>query len=332
MQNLFNKRLIEATDIHSTYAQLWEIIKSEMLKGGKRIRPYLTMVGYGKYDDSIITVAVAQELIHLAMLIHDDIIDKDSFRRGSKNIIGNYKDIYSDNLTPAQTTHYANSAAMLAGDALISEAFRCLTIYKTDNAKSQLLIEQLHRSIFEVIGGELMDMEAVFSSQDNFDPISISQHKTAIYSFVVPLVSGAICSEADRNTINLLESIGIPLGIGFQLSDDLLGTLGDEKITGKSTTTDLREGKNTFLISQYKKLMNKSEQVFFEAVFGDNAALDKDLEKLKSLIKTSGACEVTESAIAEYFKQALSQIELLPNSIQRSELKIFTDNLTKRKS
>ena len=87
------------------------------------MRPYLTVVGYGKMDTAIIPVAAAQELLHVAMLVHDDIIDQDTMRHSQATINGAQETHYAPLLPPRQTTHYANSVALLAGDALLSEAY-----------------------------------------------------------------------------------------------------------------------------------------------------------------------------------------------------------------
>lgn len=99
--------------------------------------------------------------------------------------------------------------------------------------------------IQEVVGGELTDVESAFVHDMPFDPIKIYRYKTAGYSFVGPLLSGAYCHEESQDTIDSLRRYAISAGIAFQIHDDLLGVFGDERETGKSTLTDLREGKRT---------------------------------------------------------------------------------------
>lgn len=86
---LCDERISQAAEVSDRYVLLWKKIKTIVLRGGKRIRPYLVMVGYGKYSESMLSVAVAQELVHIAMLIHDDIIDQDFIRHGGKTSVEN---------------------------------------------------------------------------------------------------------------------------------------------------------------------------------------------------------------------------------------------------
>lgn len=254
---LCDERISQAAEVGDRYVLLWKKIKTIVLRGGKRIRPYLVMVGYGKYSESMLSVAVAQELVHIAMLIHDDIIDQDFIRHGGKNISGEYRDAYSKYLDRIPATHYANSAALMAGDALISESYLQInTAQFSQNIQAQL-INRLGRSIFEVIGGELLDVEAAFVNDVAFDPLKIYRYKTASYSFIGPLLSGAICAGADGDTLQMLERFAEKIGVAYQLQDDLLGVFGDEKETGKSTLSDLREGKQTLLVNFHKDLMSK---------------------------------------------------------------------------
>ena len=116
-------RVAQATVVYPRYERLWREIARIYQAGGKRMRPYLTVVGYGALDAAIIPVAAVQELLHVAMLVHDDIIDRDVVRHSQPTVNGAYEADYAPLLPPQQTTHYANSVALLAGDALLSEAY-----------------------------------------------------------------------------------------------------------------------------------------------------------------------------------------------------------------
>lgn len=154
-------RVAQASAVHPRYERLWREIARIYQAGGKRMRPYLAVVGYGKLDTAIVPVAAAQELLHVAMLVHDDIIDQDTMRHSQATINGAYETDYVSVLPGSQATHYANSAALLAGDVLLSEAYRLVQSAPFSSSVIRQLSERLSQSVFEVIGGELIDVEKI---------------------------------------------------------------------------------------------------------------------------------------------------------------------------
>lgn len=274
MRSLFDERRRRAALINKSYAAFWDHIAEVAMAGGKRIRPYLTMVGNGSFDERVLPVALAQEFIHIAMLVHDDIIDQDTMRHGVNNMTGRYIDTYSPHVDDVRALHYANSAAMLGGDSLISEAYRLIETSTYSHEVRQKLSEQLATSIFEVIGGELLDVEAGFVTNVSHDPLTIYRYKTSSYSFIGPLLSGAYCAGTDDATLATLERFATNMGVAFQIQDDLLGVFGDEQQTGKSTTSDLREGKQTLLVRYHTDLMTPEQRERF-AWFGKQDASEE---------------------------------------------------------
>lgn len=327
-----NRRITEAAQVHPAYEQLWKDIAA-VAHGGKAFRPYLAVVGYGKLDDLIIPIAAAQELIHTAMLMHDDVIDHDTIRRGIPNMNGRYLTRYTPYLPPKEARHYAYSAGLLAGDALISEAYHAISQSALPPDTRAAVADRLHHAIFEVLGGELLDVEAAFMTTGTYDPMTISRYKTAGYSFIGPLHMGALCQNATPAELDALEQFGINAGIGFQLQDDLLGVFGTEVETGKSTLTDLREAKDTYLIEAYRQHLaqGSEEQRQFNATFGNLAATDGELTALKTRIETSGARTQTEQQIDIFYQKALAALPALTNHNQASELARLIEQLKERK-
>lgn len=321
IKTLISRRCEEALAVHPRYQELWDKIYDISTRGGKRMRPYLTMVAYGEFSDVVVPIAAAQELIHMAMLVHDDIIDQDTIRHGRHNIGGHYTEEYGQYLENRQASHYASSTALIAGDALIAEAHLAITHSSFDGATTKQLAERLHRSIFEVVGGELLDFETSFMEFNAFDPTVISRYKTAGYSFIGPLLSGAICRKVDDGVKKSLEEYGLNAGIAFQLQDDLLGVFGDETKTGKSTTSDLRESRYTVLIAEHKRTMSEEMSSRFTRIFGSPDATEESINQLKDDIEASGARQRTEDMVRAYIDKALKSIEGLA---QFEELHRFT--------
>lgn len=322
ISDLIDTRISSSAKIHPSYSYLWSNIKQTIMAGGKRTRPQLVAIGYGQLDDAIIPVASAYELIHTAMLAHDDVIDRDTVRRGKPTINGVYVDRYSTRLSAADRDHQAYGAGILAGDLLISESY-CMIMASTFSSDIKTsLVNLLHRSIYEVVGGELLDVEAAFMD-DYYDPLLIARYKTASYSFVGPLLAGAICAEAPKQILNALEEFGQSAGTAYQLQDDVLGLFGVESKTGKSTIGDLREGKATVLIKHHKDTLAQNELNEFQAVFGNSSITTEQANQIKHAIKASGALEKTKLMINQYYAAAKKSIANLPASQQEQLLALL---------
>lgn len=313
LQRIFDTELKKATSIHPSYVRLWENLRAIALGGGKRLRPRLLLQIAGNLDESVVKIAVAHELLHIATLIHDDIIDNDDVRHGKKNLVGLYKDIYAD-ANGVDTAHYARSMALIGGDLLLSHAHRSIAESGLDAELIKALQGLLYRSVFEVIGGQLMDTEAPFMSE-YYDPITVYKYKTASYSFVGPILSGAAIAGLDQPTTLALENYANALGVAFQLRDDDLGVFGDSAVTGKSTSQDLREGKKTKLIELFKERANEAELAAFMASFGSHDASDEAIQALRDLIVSTGSRAAHDELIEAYLEESLKAIASVPEPL-----------------
>ncbi len=306
---LLEERQTQAEAMHPTFQTLCQDIARLYSSGGKRFRPYMTLLTYSAYsnDDTnnVMAAAAAQELLHLAVLIHDDIIDRDDIRYGVQNISGRYKEHYRKPLPEdAENTHFAEGAAILAGDLLLSEAYHLLqqAAVAPDCIGEAMTI--LHRALFAVIGGELLDTEASFRGETAAHPLLIAEQKTASYSFVLPLQIGACLAGASAEQREVLDQLAQTLGIGFQIRDDIMGVFGDSAVTGKSTDGDLQEGKRTLLIEEFYRLATAEQADEFNAIFGQHTATAEQLVRARQLIEASGAKVSIESMITEYQEKA----------------------------
>ena len=330
IRDLLEQRMSQASRVGDSYVRLWQHIATVVGAGGKRIRPYLVMVGNGAFDARAVPIAAAQELVHIAMLVHDDVIDRDFMRHGEKNINGIYREAYGKYLVDSEAVHFANSAAILAGDALLSEAYMLVSSADYDAAIRQQLVQRLNQSIYEVIGGEFTDAESGFVTDEECDPLTIYRYKTASYSFVGPLVSGAYCASSPQSTIALLESYGANTGVAFQIQDDLLGVFGDSEKTGKSTTTDIREGKCTLLAAYHRRHMNDEQRQRFETIYGNPEATVEQIEALKHDMMASGAKQKTTEHAQGFFDDAAKELARLPDGTTKTELTYLSNRLQQR--
>lgn len=313
---LFQQLTEEARRISPHYETLWQDIQKLYNVGGKRLRSYMTLLSFQSFSNhpagTILPAAAAQELVHIATLIHDDIIDRDVVRYGVKNITGEYLGHYQE-LIPDQDDrrHYADSVAILAGDLLISEAYTLIA--ETDIDPADILAAQqfISKAMFHVIGGELLDTEASFRGTDAADPLTIAEQKTASYSFVSPFLMGATLAGAPQDQKDILQQLGEQLGIAYQLRDDVLGVFGDSKKTGKSTNGDLAEGKRTLLVKEFEKLGSPLQLAEFHRLFGKPGIGEGESRRLRTLLTESGATTSVETLLEGYREHTHQLLDLL---------------------
>jgi geranylgeranyl diphosphate synthase type II len=299
----------KAVKLHPSYGDLWESIGQQLSAGGKRLRPYLLVLSYEAYGgedtQSIMTVAAAWEMLHNAMLMHDDIIDRDYVRHGVPNIAGQYLKRYQEVAQPEHRTHYANAAALLAGDLALSSSFQLINQSGFSSSAREDATELLQEAIFEVIGGELLDSE-VSITEVSVTPELIAEAKTASYTLVGPLQTGASLAGASPAVQAILRQLGRVLGIGYQLVDDILGIYGNESQTGKSVTSDLSEGKHSFVVDAAFKIMNQDDRNKAAGLL--KAARPEHVAELRSMIDATNVRSVVAQQLDDYRTIALQLI------------------------
>lgn len=290
------------------YERLWRVLLETYIAGGKRLRPYMLFLSHGATGgdpaQDIMPSAAALELLHCSLLIHDDIIDHDIVRHGKPNVVGHYREIYGDTDGEAKRDHLADSAAILGGDLLLAAAHRLIAESDLEIDKKLEALRLLGDAVFNVAGGELLDAESVVKRMQDVDSLTIARYKTAHYSFVTPLVMGASIAGASAVVRAGLTHYGEALGIAFQLADDLLGLFGDEEETGKPATSDLREGRRTYLLQQAYKMATAAEIAELDAIVGDEQVTDEQLERARAIVRECGAYDATVAEIQQYTAQA----------------------------
>ncbi|KAA9110277.1 polyprenyl synthetase family protein [Microbacterium rhizomatis] len=226
--------------------------------GGKRFRPALVVAAFEAFGGdaastpALYPVAAAFEILHTAFVVHDDVIDHDTERRGIPDVAGEFRQ--RGRMRGADATGAAllgDAAAILAGDLLLHEAARLLALADTTPAVRGELMDLLDDAVFVSVAGELADVEhAVAWDHADSDAILAAAHdKTAVYSFSAPLRAGGALAGASPEALAALERFGGRLGLAFQLVDDLIGAFGTSSQAGRATGGDLREAKRTPLVA-----------------------------------------------------------------------------------
>lgn len=336
LKSFFKERIHHASHIDGAYGDLWKTASRLSEAGGKRLRPYMALLSYqtfgGDQLEDMISIAAGLELLHLALLIHDDIIDRDYIRYGIANISGTYNDLYKPFIhDKTERQHFSDSAAILAGDLLLFGGHELLLTSKLPSDKVRVAAQIFNDAVFVVAGGQLLDTESAFRPYGSIDALTVARNKTAHYSFVTPLMMGARMAGASDAVCQQLEEFGINVGIGYQLVDDLLGVFGTESITGKSALNDLREGKHTFLIEQFRGHASNAQLKQFEQLFGSESLSEDDAQVLRDLLVESGAQQTVELLIDTYMSTALQILEAMTiDDIYKEQFKTLVHVSLKR--
>lgn len=331
LARFFDERTVQAAAYGSAFERLWRLA-GEAATGGKLVRPLLLLdvydalasprPGSGIADrETALDVAAAVELLHFSFLLHDDVIDQDTVRRGRPNLIGALMDqaresgSASDAL--AGTLHWARTGAILMGDLLLAACHREIARADVPRTRRVELLDLLDRTVSESVAGELID---VGLSHGLVPPrlatvLGMTTHKTATYTFELPLRAGAILAGADGATQDVLGAVGRHLGLGFQLQDDLLSTFGDPARHGKGRYSDLREGKQTALVAMAR---TTTSWPGIEPTLGRPGLTDRDAEWLAGELEACGARTAVEGLVRRELTAAVDLVDDPANGLTGS--------------
>jgi octaprenyl-diphosphate synthase len=280
--------------------------------GGKRIRPILCILtarALSYEGTELIKLASSIELLHTATLIHDDVVDQSSTRRGKESI----------------QSKWGNAHGVLVGDFVYSKAFQLMA-----DLKNPEIIKVLANSTNIISEGEVLQLalksKNIITEEDYFEIIG---RKTAEL-FKAASESAAILSGASKELISSAQSFAYSLGIAFQVQDDLLDYLGDEKLTGKKIGKDFEEGKITLPILKTLELVSSHEKD--KIMRQINSTNPGDLKAVINCIKKSGALFEVKKVSDLYTDQCLDALSNFPESIYKLELVSIVSELKGRNS
>lgn len=286
---------------------LWEAANHYICGGGKRLRPFLVMESYKlhhPYHDNLIPIASAVEILHTFTLIHDDIMDKDLIRRG----------------IPTVHTKWDDSTAILAGDLLSSMSIVLVNeSLLASEIKSKISLSLGNVGV-DLCEGQTMDIEFEsrkdVSVEDYFEMIKL---KTGAL-FKTSVQIGAIAGKFSKEEIEALNKYGISLGIAFQIVDDILGIMGDEKEFGKPIGSDLREGKKTYILQYALENLKSTDLEDLNMFLDKKEKSDRDLQIALDLIKKSGAISEAKKIAEKYANEAKIALHIFPESKAKQNL------------
>lgn len=299
MKKFFAEKKKEAQKIDPEIKKALEVFEN-YTSGGKKIRGALTVLGYqmagGRDFEAILPVSSGIELLHNFLLIHDDIIDKDALRRGKPTV--------HRQVGEAKAIMIGDMGAFLGQELIISSGF-----LKEQTIKAQ---KKLNELILKTVYGEMLDVYYDQKDKITWDDIHrVRLYKTAYYTFVMPLSVGATFSGAGEEIYRAIEGYGANVGIAFQISDDILGVFGDSEITGKSTDSDIKCGKKTFLYAKALELTEGQDKAFLKTRYGAKDLNAKEIEKIRAIFKSSDSLDYSKKLAAELAEKGKKEVKKL---------------------
>lgn len=315
MEKFLDLKIIQAQKISSEAGDMVKSLKSYTLSSGKRIRPALMHYAYlalgGKNKKESIRLAMASEFIHTFLLIHDDVMDRDNLRRGMQSVHCIYKKLAQKNNYNVSASHYGNSQAISIGDMCYSFVDEIISQSKIDCAVKDKLLKKISDIVFNTTIGQFHDVFAAAAKKgiNAGHVFTILEYKTARYTVEGPLQMGAIMAGANDKVLKILSDFAIPLGVAFQIQDDILGVFGSSEVTGKPVGADIREGKKTLLIIKALERVSAKKKKELRFALGDHYAGTKQIERARKIIIDSGSLKYSEELEKKLVKDACSFLQ-----------------------
>lgn len=356
LDEFLSERAAEFAGISPDLATLVPLARGFM-SGGKRYRALFCywgwrsiQVGTDAFDpmpqpenaddiEAIVFASAALEMFHAAALVHDDIMDNSDTRRGAPSAHRSIEAHHRDGGWRGDATAFGRNGALLLGDLLLGWSDELFDSAGLRVARAEALASRREfvRMRTEVTAGQYLDIleEGAWVASPDSEALTRAQrvvvYKSAKYSIEAPLAIGATLGGATDAQIAALRAFGLPLGVAFQLRDDLLGVFGDPEQTGKPAGDDLREGKRTVLIALARSALPASARSLIDELLGEPDLDDEQVSMIRTALKDSGAVDRVEAMIARHVqiaRAALADAPLTPSA--KVELDRLAETVTRR--
>jgi len=306
------------SNLHGNPNEIYEAASYLIEHGGKRLRPFMVIKSceiLGGTLKQALPAAAAIEMVHNFTLIHDDIMDNDEMRHG----------------VPTTHTKFGIPVGILAGDVLFSKAFE--TISRDSKMPKDVrlgLVSNLAKACSEVCEGQALDIMMAQSKKIPTEKqyIEMIEKKTSAL-FAAACAMGAISANTKSKDVANLSSFGINLGVAFQIVDDLIGIIGDPKVTKKPVGNDLREGKKSLpILLAINKASGQKKKAILNA-FGNSAISKKELENAVKIISSMGIENSVRKKALQYSNAAKKSLSSY-KGLAKNELLSLLDFVVER--
>ncbi|MGH3794460.1 MAG: polyprenyl synthetase family protein [Pseudonocardiaceae bacterium] len=317
-----SEKTAEAGRLDPRFAAAVGSLTDFVLGGGKRIRPTFAWWGWrgagGSPDDpdagAVLRAVSSLELIHACALVHDDIMDDSTTRRGAPTVHVDFAARHRASQWLGTPERFGSAVAILLGDVALAWADDMLrgAGLQPDQLRRAHAVWQAMRT--ELLGGQYLDVLTQASGDEAAEAaLRIDRYKTAAYTVERPLHLGAAIGGADPVLVQAYRRFGADIGVAFQLRDDLLGLFGDPGVTGKPAGDDLREGKRTLLLAcglhTVDRQRRTSDADLLRSAIGDPQLDEDTVTAVRELLVELGAVAEVERRITELTDSALAGLD-----------------------
>ena len=313
-KKIIDKEIINL-ELPNSPNNLYEPIKYILSLEAKRMRSIALLIAHQLYKEdyqNALDAALAVEMFHNFTLIHDDIMDNASLRRGSDTVHKKWN----------------KNIAILSGDTLLVKSY--MMLLNLDSKIQNQVIKKFSETAIVVCEGQQMDMDFEKQSHLNIeDYINMIEKKTSVL-FATSFEIGSIIGGASKSDQNLLYQFGLNLGIAFQLQDDLLDLYADQSKFGKKVGGDIIANKKTFLFLKSLSLANaKQKEDLLKLYSSIDINSSEKISKVKSIFDSLSIYESTSKIINVYHKRALESLKKITVK-NKDSLNYFVNLLVKR--
>jgi len=317
LNSLFNQKISSSEGfLKTSYSYLKEFV----LGGGKRIRPILTIMAYKAVcnhdEEKIYLPAVGIELFHNSSLIHDDIMDEDSERRGLLSMHKNFEQRYlkdhqefeyKGEIFNEMSKRFGVSMAILQGNILYALTEKCFANSQFENDQVRHTLDIINETYRLINEGQMLDilLEKKIRMTD-VDYLTMIEAKTASL-FKTAVEVGATLGQAGENQLETLKHYAMNTGIAFQLQDDLIDISPGRK--GHALGSDIRKGKSVLLIKKALRKLDKDQQVALSEVWGNEEADQESIQAAIGILHRTGAVDEIKQLAEEKIIEGKSVLE-----------------------
>lgn len=313
---------------------LFKNIQEFICRGGKRIRPILFCIGYLSFSKKpsfgLYRSAISLELLHDFLLVHDDIIDKSATRRGKPSMHEQFKKYLAGN---KEAKFSGEDLAIISGDIIYALSLNAFLAIKENKQRKEEALKKLISATLRTECGEFIELllgTKPIEKVTREDIYKIYDYKTADYTFASPLAIGATLAGAKNSQVNRLYSYGMLLGRAFQIKDDIIGTFGEEKETGKPNLSDIKEAKRTLLLWHAFNHTNPKNKLSIKKILKAKSVKLPELNIIRKLMLDAGALNYAKNQIKYLRLEAIKRIAGLKiNPKCKQALNDFSEKMLK---
>lgn len=304
LENYFEGILADAKDYDPFIYQVYGAIREYILRPGKRLASCSTLLTYkgyaGEVDEDILNACVGVEIYRHCILIHDDLVDKDNYRRGSKAFHRLFIEERDD--------RFGEGLAIFAGNMLFALAVQALINSGFDRGIIDKVIELFVADFKDVNESQILDLLFEYR-EPTYDEWQKMASKRAAVLFKTTILTGAILGDAPQRDIEILKEASRNIGFSFDIQDDIIGTFASEEQYGRPVGGDIILGKKPLHMVYALELADEKQLKRIRRIFSRKEASEMDIEKIRRIIKETGALVKAKEKSREHAEEASRLIE-----------------------